>query len=193
MKQTPKILAALFLGSIVLAACSSSPSKSASNTTSTAPAHHRPTTTTTSSASASATTSTTAAAPATTTSTTVAADAPPQNETATAQVKSALTAAYLARTGLPADQVAGTVPGSVYYAYVPQTKTYWALASFEPTSSADQQTQIGMQDDGCCGIFTSTTGTSFTSTLGFLGEPCPGQIPAALFTLWQIQPSGDCP
>jgi hypothetical protein len=188
VKRTAKILAALFLGAVVLAACSSSPSKSASTTTTTAATHHS---TTTSSAPVT-TTSTTVAASATTTSTTLAAAAAPQNESATAQVKSSITAAYVAHNGLPAAQVAGPAPGTVYYAYVPQTKTYWAIASFEPTPNADMQTQVAMQDDGCCGIFTSSTGTSFTDTGGFLGEPCPGQIPAALFTLWQIQSPGDC-
>jgi hypothetical protein len=190
MKRTPKILAALFLGAVVLGACSSSPSKSASTTTTTAVAHHS---TTTSSAPAT-TTSTTAAASAATTSTTPAADAAPQNESATAQVKSSITAAYVVHNGLPAAQVAGPAPGTVYYAYVPQTKTYWAIASFVPTPNADMQTQVAMQDDGCCGIFTQASGAaSWTFAGSYLGAPCPGTVPLQVLTVWNLPPGADCP
>jgi hypothetical protein len=109
----------------------------------------------------------------------------------TPDIKSELTAVYVAARMLPADQVAGTVSGSVYYAYLPSTNTYWAIASFEPNSSSTEQTQVAMQDDGCCGIFTRTTG-NWTFVSGFMGSPCTGQIPASLMTLWGLQSPGDC-
>jgi hypothetical protein len=116
----------------------------------------------------------------------------PQNLAATAALKAQLTAVYVAHNNLPADQVAGTAPGSVYYAYLPSTQTYWAIASFVPTSTSSQQTQVSMQDDGCCGIFTQTAGGSWTFVSGYLGSPCTGQIPAELMTLWNLTSPGDC-
>jgi hypothetical protein len=80
----------------------------------------------------------------------------------------------------------------VYYALVPSTNTYWAIASFIPTSMASQQTQVGMQDDGCCGIFTQTSGGQWMFTASYLGAPCPGQVPADLMTLWHLTSPGDC-
>ncbi len=98
----------------------------------------------------------------------------------------------MAKKNLPASQVAGTAPNSVYYAYEPSTKTYWAIASFLPNASATMQTQVAMQDDGCCGIFSTQTLSSWNLVARFLGEPCAGQIPADLMTLWNLQSPGDC-
>jgi hypothetical protein len=131
---------------------------------------------------------TTTSAPGATTTTSDA----PQNLEATADLKAELVTVYAAHSGLPPSQIAGTVPGSVYYAYLPSTKTYWAIANFEPNSTSSQQTQVAMQDDGCCGIFSTQTLTSWTFVSGFLGEPCTGQLPAELMTLWNLQPPGDC-
>jgi hypothetical protein len=148
--------------------------------------------------SASAKTTTTSTSPAATTTSTIAATTPsttsgaPQNLPATADLKAELVGVYAAHNNIPLSQIAGTVPGSVYYAYLPSTKTYWAIASFEPTSTSSQQTQVAMQDDGCCGIFSTQTLTSFNFVSGFLGEPCTGQIPAELMTLWNLQSPGDC-
>jgi hypothetical protein len=111
---------------------------------------------------------------------------------ATDSLKSQLTAVYVAKNNLPASQVAGTAPGSVYYGYEPSTKTYWAVASFLPNSSATMQTQVAMQDDGCCGIFSTLNPGSWTLVARFLGAPCAGQIPADLMALWNLQSPGDC-
>jgi hypothetical protein len=171
------LLLSVVVGGGFLSACSNSPSKSVNvhtgSNTSTSP----PTSS-----------STSTSAPASTTSTSAA----PQNLAVSDAVKSDLTAVYVAHQGLPADQVAGTAPGSVYYAFIPSTSTYWAVASFVPTANASMQTQVAMQDDGCCGIFTMATGGNWVFVSGFLGEPCPGQIPAALFALWNLQSPGDC-
>jgi len=178
-RSIPWVATLVATGALVLAACGSN-SPSAGPTTTSAS-----TTTTTTSSS---TTSTTAAASATTTTSGAA-----QNLAATAAVKSSLTAAYVAHNGLPANEVAGTAPGSVYYAFEPSTNTYWAIASFVPTSGASQQTQVAMQDDGCCGVFTQPSGGSWKFQASFLGEPCPGQVPADLETLWHLTYPGDCP
>jgi hypothetical protein len=107
-------------------------------------------------------------------------------------MKSQITATYVAARNLPPSQVAGTVPGSVYFAFLPSTDTYWAIANFEPNSTATMQTQVAMQDDGCCGIFTEPAGGSWTFKSGYLGSPCTGQIPAELMTLWNLTSPGDC-
>lgn len=111
---------------------------------------------------------------------------------ATAALKNALTAAYVAHNGLPAAEVAGTAPASVYYAYLPSTGTYWAIAGFVPTANASYNTQVSMQDEGCCGIFTMTAGGPWTFVAGYLGTPCTGQIPAMLEQLWNLTSPGDC-
>ena len=182
MQNPARLAGALVLGSVfgglMLTACSSNHNPSAAGTT-------------TSSTSA----STTSAAPATTstaaasTSTTAGAA---QNLPATAAIKSQITAVYVAHNTLPAAQVAGTAPGSVYYGFLPSTNTYWAIAGFVPTSNSSTQTQVAMQDDGCCGIFSMAAGGSWTFVAGYLGSPCTGQIPAALMALWNLTSPGDC-
>jgi hypothetical protein len=170
-------LAAVLVGGMVLAGCSGSSPQS--------PSVARTTTT-------SSGVTTTSATPSSSTTSTTSSDAP-QNLVANAAVKSSLTAVYVAHSGLPADQVAGTAPGSVYYAYVPSTGTYWAIANFLPSSTATTQTKVSMQDDGCCGVFTQPSGaTSWTFVSGYLGLPCPGVVPADIMTLWNLQNGTDC-
>jgi hypothetical protein len=67
-------------------------------------------------------TSTTASAAVGTTSTTSATGV--VNLPATAQVKADLKGAFIARKQIAVEDVAGTTPGSVYYAYDNSTKTY---------------------------------------------------------------------
>jgi hypothetical protein len=168
------VLGAVLAGGLVLTGCSSpSPHASSAGTTTT-----------------SKTTTSVAPNPATTSSTSPIA---PRNLVANAAVKSALTAAYVAHSGLPADQVGGTAPGSVYYAYVPSTGTYWAIANFVPSSTASMQTKVSMQDDGCCGVFTqSSAAASWTFVSGYLGLPCPGEVPVDVMSVWNLQTGSDC-
>jgi len=163
-------LLALAAGALAFAACSSNGASSSSST------------------STSSLTSTTASGSTTST----AASGGPQNLTASASVKNALKEAYVAHNGLPADEVAGTAPNSVYYAYDPSTKTYWAIASFVPTAHASYDTEVAMQDEGCCGVFTKPAAGAWTYMAGFLGVPCPGQLPAAIEALWQLATPPDC-
>jgi hypothetical protein len=189
MRKTLGTLFVVVTCGVALAACSNSPAKSASSaTTSTtaAPSTSAPTTTPTTAATG---TTTTAAASATTT--TSGAD---QNLAVTAAIKSDLVAAYVAHSGLPASQIGGTAPGSVYYAFRPASNAYWALATFVPSATADMNTQVAMQDDGCCGVFEQPVGGAWTyvRSTGYTGVPCPGQIPADLFTVWNLTVPGDC-
>jgi hypothetical protein len=175
-------VSAVAVGALFLSACSNGSPTTAGTTTTSAAAGGRTTTTTGSGAAGSTSTSTS----------TSGASAAEQNLAATAAIKSALTAAYVAHSGLPAAEVAGTAPNSVYYAYVPSTSTYWAIAGFVPAANASQNTQVAMQDDGCCGIFNMTAGGAWTFVGGYLGAPCTGQIPASLEQLWNLTPPGDC-
>ena len=153
------MIPAVLLASVVLTSCSSgSPGQTSASTTA-------PHVTTSSAASGTSSTSTTTANGA-------------RNLVASPAIKSGLFVAYMAHSGLAADQVVGTAPGSVYYAYLPSTQTYWAMAGFVPSSTASMQTQVSMQDEGCCGIFTQSAGAaSWTYVSSYLGAPCPGAAP----------------
>jgi hypothetical protein len=172
-------LMTLAAGALVFAGCSSngSPSSSSTSTSSSTSSTALPFTGPT--GSGSSTTST-------------AASGGPQNLAASASVKNALMGAYVAHNGLPADEVAGTAPNSVYYAYDPSTKTYWAVAAFVPTKNASYNTEVAIQDEGCCGVFTRPAGGAWTYMAGFLGVPCPGQLPAAIESLWRLATPPDC-
>src|SRR5215467_16275946 len=67
-----------------------------------------------------------------------------QNLVISSAEKSQLTAAYVASKSISLSDLAGGGPeaGSVYYAYDPSTDTYWALASFAPSSTASLNVQV---------------------------------------------------
>jgi hypothetical protein len=98
-----------------------------------------------SAASAPSAPSTAAAAPAATPSATSSSGGV-QNLIATAAVKSELLTTFAATSKIPASDVAGSVPGSVYYAYDPATQTYWAKAFFTPTSTAPVSVTVDLQE-----------------------------------------------
>ncbi len=118
----------------------------------------------------------------------------PVNVVATSADKAALTTAYAAYKQVDLSEIEGTSPGSVYLASVPSTGTYWALASFLPSATASQQTEVGMQDGGETGIFTRTGNGSWTMvSLG--SEPfCPSKtaIPPAVVALWGLTDPPEC-
>jgi hypothetical protein len=118
----------------------------------------------------------------------------PQNLLATATDKAELVAAYVAFTNDPPSDIAGTEPGSVYYAYVPATGTYWAFARFLPSSSASQRTLVSLQDGGNIGVFRQPAGGGWTM-LAEGGEPfCPTKspIPSSVQALWGLTDPPAC-
>jgi hypothetical protein len=167
--QRGRGLIALAALALAAAACSSSPSATPPTTT---------------------TTSTTPAAAATTTTAPVATTSPTavQNLTVSDSVRTSLTASYVAFRHISTSDVAGTAPGSVYYAYDPTTKTYWALATFTPSSTASQQTLVGFQDGGSIGMFTMPAGASWSVSQA--GEPSicleAKYFPAPVLAVWNI-------
>ena len=103
-------------------------------------------------------------------------------------------AAFAAFTHDPPSDIAGTEPGSVYYAYLPTTATYWAFARFLPSPSASEHTLVSLQDGGNIGIFRKPAGDGWMMlTVG--GEPfCPTKsaIPASVQALWGLTDPPDC-
>src|ERR1700677_104645 len=83
-----------------------------------------------------------------------------QNLVATPTLKAELLAVYAHAQGYPASDFRGPVAGSVYYAYLASTNTYWALASFELASGDPFPLSDGvaMQDGGNSGIYTMPPG-----------------------------------
>jgi hypothetical protein len=86
-----------------------------------------------------------------------------QNLAISAAGKSDLTAAYVASKGISVSDISGggPMPGSVYYAYDPSTDTYWALADFQPSSTASQNAQVGFQDGGSYGMYRKAGSSSW--------------------------------
>ena len=117
----------------------------------------------------------------------------PQNLVATADLKASLLAAFAAAKGDPQSDFSGPDKGTTYYALVPATGEYWALAHFTPTAAAGYQVDVGMQDGGAQGVFTKAPGSSTWSVkFGGFPFPCPGgPVPDALVKLWGLSyPSG---
>ena len=151
----------------------------------------------------SSTTSPTSTAPPTTSAPTTSSTASPgstgttsggaQNLVASDAVKADLTTTFVAAKQLQPADISSTEPGSVYYAVVPATGAYWALASFLPSATASQQVLVGMQDGGRTAIFTRSSGGSWT--LVSLGSVpfCPSRtsLPADVIARWGLtDPSG---
>jgi hypothetical protein len=113
-----------------------------------------------------------------------------QNLIVSAAVRSELLAAYAADKRIPASDVRG-VPGSVYYAYVPATATYWAMATYGPVSTDSLTVEVGFQDGGSDGLFKKTGSGPWQVTLG--GEPVTCEVlrfyPQAVLQAWSMPTS----
>ena len=145
-----------------------------------------------------ATTTTSTSAPANSSSTRTtsgsSAGSSPRDLPATEADKAALVAAFVAFTHDPASDIEGTEPGSVYYAYLPSTRAYWALARFLPSATASQNSLVSLQDGGNIGIFSRQAGGGWTM-LSIGGEPfCPTKsvIPSSVQGLWGLTEPGTC-
>lgn len=89
-----------------------------------------------------------------------------QNLLVSPSVRRELTAAYESFMRFTPSGIAGTAPGSVYYAHDAATGSYWAMATFQPSKaalhsspdSAMYNVLVDMQDGGNQGLFTRTSG-----------------------------------
>lgn len=115
------------------------------------------------------------------------------NLPATAQIKADLKGAFIARKHIAAQDVVGTTPGSVYYAYDNSTKTYWAQAHFDLSPTASEQVMVGWQDGGGTGLFAMAADSPWSARTGGFPTYC-GEVtyfPPAVLTVWGITaPSG---
>ena len=116
-----------------------------------------------------------------------------QNLVISSAEKSDLTAAYVASKSISISDLAGGGPeaGSVYYAYDPSTDTYWALASFAPSSTASLNVQVGFQDGGSYGMYKKAGSGSWQVQQPGFPEIC-GEakfFPQAVLTAWGISTS----
>jgi hypothetical protein len=103
-------------------------------------------------------------------------------------VHNELTVAYVNLRGISLSDVAGTIPGSVYYAYDPATDTYWAEANFLPSRTASQKVLVGFQDGASIGLFARAARSSWQVQLG--GEPVACAevpfFPPAVLMAWSL-------
>lgn len=124
----------------------------------------------------------------------------PRNLATDASVRAALVVAFADGQRIDVNYVAGTVAGSVYYAYDPDTHTFWALADFSASDAAQRAHQrlsgtpsdpfIYFQDGP---MVLSRTDTSAWRLVGDTGGlVCPPRPPAAVLALWAIGGGADC-
>ncbi len=87
-------------------------------------------------------------------------------------------------------------PGSVYYAYDPATDTYWALATFEPTTALSDQTAY--MDGTSVGMFKAVGTGPWQATIPINPDVCQEIkfFPAAVLAAWSlptVPPADVCP
>jgi hypothetical protein len=117
----------------------------------------------------------------------------------TDQLKATLAATFAAANHFAIDEVTyrttSQVPtgGPLLTAHVRSTGTSWAVAWFEPTSHAGQQTLVNLQDGGDIGVFRKYDGGTWTwYASGGLPFPCAGVAPSAVLAYWHLALSSSC-
>jgi hypothetical protein len=107
--------------------------------------------------------------------------------------RSELTQAFMAHKGISLSDVqgAGPLPGSVYYAYDPATGTYWALAAFDPSSTASSKVSVDFQDGGGTGMFRMASGGSWQVQNSGVPSTCSELLffPKAVLQTWRMPTS----
>ncbi len=106
------------------------------------------------------------------------------------QTLRALVAAYALFRDIPAGDVSVVRPGTVRTAYDRSTKTYWATASFLPSTRASTAVLLGFQDGGSTGLF-SRHGSAQWRMIGYGSQPvsCSSSLPAAVRRSWHASTS----
>jgi hypothetical protein len=126
---------------------------------------------------------------------------PPATSTGTASaenlpipddVRQQLVTAFVAAKKVQPSEVSGTKPGTVYYGYLPATDTYWAVAEFSLSPSASEQTKIDFQDGADQATFHRQAGQPWQVTIGDIPWPCPGDLPDAMMSAWNMSISPGC-
>jgi hypothetical protein len=111
-----------------------------------------------------------------------------QNLAVSTAVRSELLTAFAAVKNIPVSDVAGSTPGSLYYAYVPATETYWAMASYEPARAVPLTVQVSFQDGGETGLFKKVGSGSWQAETGGAPPFCAeiSYFPQAVLTTWSL-------
>ena len=111
-----------------------------------------------------------------------------QNLTISTSVRAELVATFVAHLRVPPSDVTGTEPGSVYYAYDPQSGRYWAIARFVPAATDPLRVLVNFQDGGNIGLFWRLAAGSWH--IGIAGiPPICGELrffPARVLIAWSI-------
>jgi hypothetical protein len=111
-----------------------------------------------------------------------------QNLAVTPSVRQSLLSAAASYHQLPTTDYVGLDKGTVFYAYDPTTKRYYAAAGLDPSPNS-LSAQVGTQDDGGYNLFVRVAGvakwTVFNDGLGgALDSTCPLSIPATVLAVW---------
>lgn len=92
--------------------------------------------------------------------------------------------------GIPASEFVGLKPGLTYYAYDPDTLTYWAGARLVPSPNSERA-QVSAQDAGSYTLFKKIKGglwTAFNDGVGGAPKGCPQALPASILNMWGWDP-----
>jgi hypothetical protein len=118
-----------------------------------------------------------------------------RNLLVTPAVRSQLLTPYLTMMDFKAADIAGTVPDSIYYAYDPATRTYWALAIYKASRNAPMNVLVNLQDGGNAGMYTKTAAGPWHVTRGGVPWECvEGQyFPEAVLAVWGLTITAPCP
>lgn len=111
---------------------------------------------------------------------------------ATPSLRAALRGAYVAaRPGVRLSEVEGPRHGTLYYAFDTATRTYWAIAWFDPSSHAREQTAAKFQFGMGAAVFKRTASGEWHATVHVRANlPCPGEVPAAVLRAWHMKAGG---
>lgn len=105
----------------------------------------------------------------------------PQNLVVSDQIRTQLLSAFRTAKG---SHLVGPRRGTVYFAYLPATDTYWAMADFDLGPGATYEDQVNIQDGGNTGFFQHKTGHDWSTQVGDSPLPCPVHLPIPVLTLW---------
>ena len=104
--------------------------------------------------------------------TSIAGDQGVRNLAVSSALRAELTSAFVALWRIPLADVAGTLPGSVHYAYDPATDTYWAMAIFLPSRTAPEMVLVHFQDGGSLGFYTKVGSGPWQARIGGAPPRC---------------------
>ena len=113
---------------------------------------------------------------------------PAVNLPVTDEVRAELVQAGAVLTGRPASEFTGLRPGKTYYAYDPDTQTYWAAAALVASPTAFQA-GVNLQDQNSYLLFRKSAGGTWIpyadGYVGMQGQSCPVSIPPGVLSVWQ--------